>query len=263
MLIDIGANLTHESFKGDLKSVLTRAKDSNVEKIIVTGTSVHSSREAQQLTQKHDSLHSTAGIHPHYASETSETAIADLEKILNLPQVVAVGETGLEFFRDYTARKVQIFSFEKHIELAIKFQLPMFLHERDAHEVFYDVLQTSRDKLNKLVVHCFTGNRKALFKYLDLDCYIGVTGWICDERRGKDLQKLVAAIPSNRLMIETDAPYLLPRTLKTKPKNRRCEPMHLNEICEQVATCTGKTKDFWALNTSRNAKSFFSLGKNK
>ena len=174
-----------------------------------------------------------------------------------------MGETGLDFFRDYTARKVQIFSFEKHIELAIKFQLPMFLHERDAHEVFYDVLQTSRDKLNKLVVHCFTGNRKALFKYLDLDCYIGVTGWICDERRGKDLQKLVAAIPSNRLMIETDAPYLLPRTLKTKPKNRRCEPMHLNEICEQVAMCTGKTKDFWALNTSRNAKSFFSLGKNK
>ena len=263
MLIDIGANLTHESFKNDIESVLTRAKESNVDKIIVTGTNVQSSITAQQLTQRHDSLFSTAGIHPHYAEETCERAIADLEKILNLPQVVAVGETGLDFFRDYTAKKVQIFSFEKHIELAIKSQLPMFLHERDAHKTFYDILRTSRDKLNKLVVHCFTGSREALFKYLDLDCYIGVTGWICDERRGKDLQKLVAAIPSNRLMIETDAPYLLPRTLETKPKNRRCEPMHLNEICEEVAMRTGKTKEFWTLNTSRNAKSFFSLDKSK
>ena len=263
MLIDIGANLTHESFKCDIEPVLTRAKASNVDKIIVTGTSVHSSREAQQLTRRYNSLYCTAGIHPHHAEETCETAIADLEKILNLPRVVAVGETGLDFFRDYTAKKVQILSFEKHVELAIKFQLPMFLHERDAHEAFYDIIQTSRDKLSKLVVHCFTGTRKALFKYLDLDCYIGVTGWICDERRGKDLQKLVAAIPSNRLMIETDAPYLLPRTLKTKPKNRRCEPMHLNEICEQVAIRTGKTRDFWALNTTRNAKRFFSLGESK
>ena len=262
MLIDIGANLTHESFQSDIESVLARAKESNVDQIIVTGTSVLSSIKAQQLTQKHSSLYSTAGIHPHYAEETSERTITDLENILILPQVVAVGETGLDFFRDYTAKDVQIFSFEKHIELATRFKLPMFLHERDAHQTFYEILRTSRDKLDKLVVHCFTGNREALFKYLDLDCYIGITGWICDERRGQDLQKLVAAIPSDRLMIETDAPYLLPRTLKKKPKNRRCEPMHLNEICEQIAIRTGKTKGFWALTTTKNAKAFFSLGEN-
>ena len=263
MLIDIGANLTHESFQRDIESVLTRAKESKVDQIIVTGTSVLSSIKAQQLAQKHDSLYSTAGIHPHYAEETSARTIAELEEILCLPKVVAVGETGLDFFRDYTAKDVQIFSFEKHIELATKFKLPMFLHERDAHQTFYDILRTSRDELNKLVVHCFTGNKEALFKYLDLDCYIGVTGWICDERRGKDLQNLVGTIPSDRLMIETDAPYLLPRTLKTKPKNRRCEPMHLSEICEQVAIRTGKTTDFWALNTTKNANTFFSLEKSK
>ncbi len=263
MLTDIGANLTHESFQSDIESVLTRAKESKVDQIVVTGTSVLSSIKAQQLAKKHDSLYSTAGIHPHYAEETSARTIAELEKILSLPKVVAVGETGLDFFRDYTAKDVQIFSFEKHIELATKFKLPMFLHERDAHQTFYDILRTSRDELNKLVVHCFTGNKEALFKYLDLDCYIGVTGWICDERRGKDLQKLVETIPSDRLMIETDAPYLLPRTLKTKPKNRRCEPMHLSEICEQVAIRTGKTTDFWALNTTKNANTFFSLEKSK
>lgn len=263
MLIDIGANLTHESFKSDIESVLTRAKASKVDQIIVTGTSVLSSIKALRLSQKHNSLYSTAGIHPHYAEETSERTIADLEKILTLPEVVAVGETGLDFFRDYTAKGVQILSFEKHIELATRFKLPMFLHEREAHQTFYEILRTNRDNLDKLVVHCFTGNREALFRYLDLDCYIGITGWICDERRGKDLQKLVAAIPSDRLMIETDAPYLLPRTLKTKPKNRRCEPMHLNEICEEIATQTGKTKDFWAQNTTKNAKKFFSLGKSR
>ena len=198
MLIDIGANLTHESFQGDIESVLARAKESKVDQIIVTGTSVLSSIRAQQLTQKHNPLYSTAGIHPHHAEETSERTIADLEKILILPEVVAVGETGLDFFRDYTARDVQIFSFEKHIELATRLKLPMFLHEREAHKDFLQLLREYIHKIENVVVHCFTGDKTSLRNYLDLDCYIGITGWITDTKRGSHLHDILKYIPSDK-----------------------------------------------------------------
>ena len=263
MLIDIGANLTHESFRPDIESVISRAKESHINQIIVTGSSLNSSSEAEKLTKEFDSLYSTAGIHPHHAEETNNEVMTKIEEITHLPKVVAIGETGLDFYRNYTPRDVQILSFEKHLELATRAELPMFLHERDAHKEFEEILSSHRSQLGKVVVHCFTGDKKALFKYLDLDCFIGITGWICDERRGKDLQKLVKEIPENRLMIETDAPYLMPRTLSPRPKNRRCEPIHLNEICRQIALHTGRSFDYWAKNTSDNARLFFSLPEKK
>ena len=263
MLIDIGANLTHESFQSDIKSVILRAKESYINQIIVTGSSLNNSSEAEKLTKEFDSLYSTAGIHPHHAEETNNQIMEKIEEITRFPKVVAIGETGLDFYRNFTPADVQISSFEKHLELAEKSELPMFLHERDAHKKFEEILSSHRSQLGNVVVHCFTGDRKALFKYLDLDCFIGITGWICDERRGENLQKLVKEIPKNRLMIETDAPYLMPRTLSPRLKNRRCEPMHLNEICHQIALHTGKSFNYWAKNTSDNARLFFALPENK
>ena len=109
------------------------------------------------------------------------------------------------------------------------------------------------------MVHCFTGEKDALHAYLDLDCYIGITGWICDERRGQHLLELIRDIPANRLMIETDAPYLMPRTIRPKPKTRRNEPCYLTAVCETVAANLGHSYDEVASMTSENARAFFDL----
>ncbi len=259
MLIDIGANLTHDSFAHDFDDVLQRAHDASVTQMIVTGASMQGSEQACELANRHEQLFATAGIHPHHAEETSREALATLKGLLENDRVKAVGETGLDFFRDFSPRPSQIKSFEQHIELAIETELPMFLHERDAHPVFAQVLSQYRDDLTDLVVHCFTGEKEALYTYLDLDCHIGITGWICDERRGQHLLSLVKDIPGERLMIETDAPYLMPRNIKPKPKTRRNEPRYLRVVCETVAECRDATINEVANQTTTNARRFFDL----
>ena len=259
MLIDIGANLTHHSFDHDFDDVLWRAHDASVTQMIVTGASMQGSEQASELANRHEQLFATAGIHPHHAEEASREALATLKGLLENDRVKAVGETGLDFFRDFSPRPSQIKSFEQHIELAIETKLPMFLHERDAHPVFAQVLSGYRDDLTDLVVHCFTGEKEALYTYLDLDCHIGITGWICDERRGQHLLDLVKDIPGERLMIETDAPYLMPRNIKPKPKTRRNEPQYLNVVCETVAECRGASIEEVASQTTHNARRFFDL----
>ena len=212
MLIDIGANLTHDSFDIDLDAVLKRAEKAGVSQLIVTGASLEGSSRAARLATKHLQLFATAGIHPHHAEETTTDSLTKIMELSRLPKVKAIGETGLDFYRDFSPRRKQIASFEAHIEIAIQTGLPMFLHERDAHPTFAEVLKPYREKLSNVVVHCFTGERDVLHTYLDLDTHIGITGWICDERRGKHLVPLIKDIPLNRLMIETDAPYLCPAT---------------------------------------------------
>ena len=259
MLIDIGANLTHDSFEHDFDDVLERAFDAGVTQLVVTGASMEGSEQAAELANRYEALFATAGVHPHHAEETTREAIATLRGFLENDRVKAVGETGLDFFRDFSPRPAQIKSFEQHIELAIETGLPMFLHERDAHPTFAEVLSAYRDELNDLVVHCFTGEKEALYAYLDLDCHIGITGWICDERRGKHLLTLVKDIPAERLMIETDAPYLMPRNIKPKPKTRRNEPHYLTVVCETVAECREATIEAVASQTSAKATRFFNL----
>ena len=258
-LIDIGANLTHESFADDLPDVLGRATAAGVTRLIVTGADLASSRAARELAHAHDVLYATAGIHPHHAGDATPHALRELQALLDDERVVAVGETGLDFFRDFSPRDVQARSFEAHMEIAARNQMPLFLHERDAYPRFADMLRVHRADLGKVVVHCFTGERSALHAYLDLDCHIGITGWICDERRGAHLLELVQDIPAERLMIETDAPYLMPRTLRPKPRTRRNEPCHLAHIAAFVAERRGIDAASLAAQTTDNAADFFGL----
>ncbi|MFT4798755.1 MAG: TatD DNase family protein [Candidatus Azotimanducaceae bacterium] len=259
-LFDIGANLTHESFKTDLSEVLEAAAHQGVHQLMVTGASVNGSEQALALAKRYpDKLFATAGIHPHHAEEATSDGMRRIEQLLSAPEVKAVGETGLDFFRDFSDRDDQAYSFISHIELAKKLELPMFLHERDAHPTFHDLLAPHRAQLDAIVVHCFTGSEAALDAYLDLDCYIGITGWICDERRGQHLKELVSRIPLDRIMIETDSPYLMPRTLKPKPKSRRNEPKHLAHICDFIANILGLDATALAAITTENAKTFFKL----
>ncbi|MBT8145904.1 MAG: TatD family hydrolase [Gammaproteobacteria bacterium] len=259
-LIDIGANLSHSSFQQDLDTVLAEAKTAGVAHIIMTGTDLESIRTASKLRDHYpEYLTLTAGFHPHVASDFDDEAKAAILHYGTLPQVVAIGETGLDFNRNYSPRDVQEDAFASQLEIACELNKPVFLHQRDAHESFHGILRSFRDRLPGGVVHCFTDTRQALYDYLDLDMYIGVTGWICDERRGKELQELVADIPGERLLIETDAPYLLPRSLKPAPKSRRNEPKYLVEVLNMISKCSGIDQAALAANTVANAQRLFGL----
>ena len=259
-MIDIGANLTHDSFDKDRDEVIKQAQAAGVETFIITGSDVPCSQKALQLAQQYeDCCYATAGIHPHHASAYDGEAEAAIQTLLNEDKVVAVGETGLDYFRDFSPRPAQIFSFEQHIQLAIDNEMPMFLHQRDAHIDFQPILKEHRGQLNHVVVHCFTDNEKALFDYLDLDCYIGITGWICDERRGSHLLELIHNIPLERLLIETDSPYLMPRNLSPKPKTRRNEPKYLPHIANFIAEQLKISAEELAAITTDNSKTCFNL----
>lgn len=262
-LIDIGVNLTHESFAQKHEAILQRAYAAGVCQLVLTGTSVEGSEQALQLCQQWDEagerLFATAGIHPHSASEWNSDSATRLRDLLSQPQVKAVGECGLDFNRDFSPRPQQEKVLQEHLALAVELQLPVFLHERDAPQRLLDILKDYRDHLPAAVVHCFTGERKALFGYLDLDLHIGITGWICDERRGTHLHPLVGSIPASRLMLESDAPYLLPRTLRPKPKSGRNEPAFLTEVLREVAQHRGESLADLAWSTTACARAFFGL----
>jgi len=259
-LIDIGLNLTHDSFDHDRKDVLQRALDLGVHRMILTGATEEGSLKALEMAKSYPgTFYATAGMHPHHAKEVNGDTFTVLQELYTLPEVVAVGECGLDYFRDISPRSTQEKVFIAHLEMATGNQLPMFLHQRDSGDTFISILKEFREKLSDVVVHCFTDDKKVLFDLLDLECHIGITGWICDERRGKHLKELVPSIPTNRLMIETDAPYLMPRDLDPKPKTQRNEPMHLPHIAREIAKCTGKPFEQLAQETTANANSFFRL----
>lgn len=259
-LVDIGANLTASAFSHDVHQVIAEAYAAGVGKMVLTGSDVEESGTAAQLAKQYpNQLYSTAGIHPHLAKSFNENSIAQIRALLELPQVVAIGETGLDYNRNYSEPAQQKISFEAHLQLAAETKQPMFLHQRDAHEDFMALLSQYRQDLGEVVVHCFTGEENELDDYLALDCHIGITGWICDERRGHHLRDFVAKIPATRLMIETDAPYLLPRDLKPKPKSRRNEPKYLPHICNVLAECRQTEAALLAKQTSATATAFFNL----
>lgn len=259
-LIDIGANLTHESFAADLNAVLDRAWQAGLTAIVVTGSDAHSSEAAAALARAHPGrLYATAGLHPHHAADWSETMAAMMRRLVAAqPALVALGECGLDYFRDLAPRPQQRIAFEAQLSLAADLGKPVFLHQRDAHQDFLAMLRAYRPHLPAVVVHCFTDTRAALEDYLALDCHIGITGWVCDERRGRPLLDTVGLIPDNRLMLETDAPYLLPRNAP-RQRDRRNEPGLLPYVAQAVAAARGVGVDWLAAATSANARAFFAL----
>jgi TatD DNase family protein len=259
-LIDIGANLTHDSFDADRPAVLERARAAGVERIVVTGSSDASNPAAADLADRYPGrLYATAGVHPHHASEYTAASGEQIRKLVARRSVVAVGECGLDYFRNFSPREAQLDAFRAQLEIAADTGMPVFLHQRDAHDDFVAVLEPMLPRLSRTVAHCFTGEGESLREYLALGLSIGVTGWICDERRGRHLYDIVGAIPDDRLMIETDAPYLLPRTLDPKPRTRRNEPAYLREVLRVVAEARGQTEAHVADITTRNAMGFFAL----
>lgn len=258
--IDIGLNLGHESFADDWPAVLDAAHAAGVVQMVLTGASVAGSDRAQALAhERPGTLFATAGVHPHLASDLDDDALGHLASLHGEDAVVAVGECGLDYFRDFSPRDDQRKAFEAQLELAVACGKPVFLHQREAHDDFVALLRAYRDRIGPAVVHCFTDSRRALFDYLDLDCHIGITGWVCDERRGLALKELVPEIPDDRLMLETDAPYLKPRNLRPKQRTHRNEPQWLPWIGGAVAALRGVAPERLAEQTTANARAFFGL----
>jgi TatD DNase family protein len=260
-LIEIGVNLGHRQFTRDRDAILDRALAAGVTRLVITGTTLRASREALALTRARPGvLWCTAGVHPHNARESGADTLRQLRHLLADPAVVAVGECGLDFNRDFSPRPVQERCFEAQCQLACDTGRPLFLHDREAHTRFLGILKAFRPHLKRGgVVHCFTGTAAELRAYLDLDLHIGITGWICDERRGRHLRTLVRDIPRDRLMLETDAPFLLPRDLKPPPRDRRNEPAFLPHVAQAVASCLGVTVEQVAEATTSTARAFFGL----
>jgi TatD DNase family protein len=259
-LIDICCNLTSSAFRDEEAEVIARARAAGISHILATGSSLEDSHHAIELARRYpETVFATAGVHPHHAKAWNETSAECLRGLLADPAVRAIGEAGLDFNRNYSSPEDQERAFLAQLELAEEHGLPLFLHEREASERMLALLRPRRDRLGAAVIHCFTGDGEALAAYLDLDLHIGITGWICDERRGHHLRDLIRRIPPERLMLETDAPYLLPRDLPDAPKSRRNEPAFLPHILRAVASAMEVDPETLAQATTRTARAFYRL----
>ena len=258
-LVDIGINLTHDNFADDREAVIAGALAAGVSQLIVTGATVGASGAALEMALAHPGrLYATAGVHPHHASELDAAQLQNLRELLRQPAIVAVGECGLDYYRNFSPYAAQRQAFSAQLELAMDCGKPLFLHQRDAHRDFLAALRALGRPLAG-VAHCFTGGLEELETYLALGLHIGITGWICDERRGAHLHELVSRIPRGRLLLETDGPYLLPRDLVPKPASRRNEPRYLPHIAAVVARLRDETPEDCAAHTTAAARALFGL----
>ena len=256
---DIGANLTHPSFEKDMDNVLNDAKEVGVKRMSITGSDLDESIKAAELAKHNPNfMISTAGIHPHNAKEYSSSSFTEIIDLLKFDEVKCLGETGLDFYRNFSTPEQQQVSFEAHIEAAIDNKVPLFLHEREAHEKFVEVIAPYMKELPESVVHCFTGDKDALLTYIDMGFFIGITGWLCDERRGKNLESLIPLIPLEKLMIETDAPYLLPRDMGIDNSSRN-EPKYLPHIAKRIAELRGESFELVFSAIYMNSLNFFNI----
>ncbi len=258
--VDSHVHLADAAFDDDREQVIERARLTGAGALICIGESIAAAARAREIAARHPGfVYGTIGVHPHDAAgfepARDEAALRDGVR----SGAVAIGECGLDFYRDLSPRPAQLAALEMQLQLAGEVQKPVFLHERDAAAAMLEVLRRCRDQIPRGVIHCFTGDQTALRAYLDLDLHIGVTGWICDERRGQGLRQLVPLVPAHRLMLETDAPYLLPRTIRPQPRPGRNEPAFLVHVLDAVAACTGRPPAQVAAETTRTAEAFFAL----
>jgi TatD DNase family protein len=258
-LIDIGINLAHDGYDRDRDAVIARARAAGVVQMVVTGATLAGSVRGVALAREHPGrLFATAGVHPHHAAALDAASLSALAELARIPEVVAVGECGLDYFRNFSPRAAQQQAFHRQLELAAQVGKPVFLHQRDAHDDFIAILREHAANWRG-VAHCFTGSAEQLQDYLQLGLAIGISGWICDERRGTHLAALMSQVPAERLLLESDGPYLLPRDLTPKPASRRNEPAYLPHVAVAVARARGETLESLARSSTAAARALFAL----
>ena len=257
-IADIACNFTSERFDKDLDDVINRAITNKITKFALICSRLGDLEKLLEIYNRFaEDMFFTIGVHPHHANEINDEYLKKLKEAITNSIPHAIGETGLDFYRNLSTYEEQVFAFEEQIKIAIDTNKPLFLHQRDSHEDFIKILRKYSSDITKAVVHCFTGTQEQLNDYLELNCYIGVTGWICDEKRNVELRKTIKNIPLERLMIETDCPYLIPKNLTNKPKNNRNEPCNLNHIASEIALLMEIKESALRKKTYENAINFF------
>ena len=258
--MDIAVNLIGSSLEKDIQRVIDDAKAHSVTSMVVIGSHITESQHATTLCQQYpEQLYCTAGVHPHHASEWQQDSAEAIRTLVRQQSVIAIGECGLDYNRDFSPRNMQRKAFAEQLALAVELNMPVLMHERDAHEDFLAILKEYRPQLPAALLHCFTGNREALEAYIEQDLYLGITGWVCDERRGQELASIVPLIPDNRILIETDSPYLIPRSMRPKPKSSKNEPKYLPYIAEYIAVLRQQSVKEFASQAYINSRTFFGL----
>lgn len=259
-LFDIAVNFGASALANKIPEIIEQALIAGVPKMIALGCNIEGSEQALHVAQSYPNIvYATAGIHPHDAKTFDDKSLDKLRQLASYDRVVALGECGLDFNRDFSPRDQQKKAFEAQLQLAVELQMPVVMHQRDAHDTFVTILEQYRSKLSQVVVHCFTGTKSELEDYVALDCHVGITGWICDERRGLHLLDSVKVIPDNRLLLETDSPYLMPRNIKPKPKSRNNRPANLFHIANTVAIARNQSPQQLRENCLTNSLAFFNL----
>ena len=252
---DIGLNLFCRQFS-DPEKILSDALDEGV-MCIITGSDMKSNEATHRFVQTHHA-YGTAGIHPHNADSSRKEDFVRIEQLLSSnPKLVAVGECGLDFDRMYSTRENQIRCLEHHIRIAEKLHMPMFLHERAAAKEFAARFEKHPEVCKRSVVHCFTGDRATMETYLAMGFCIGITGWICDDRRADDLRKAVEILPPDRVLIETDAPYLTPRSVPGLSRTNL--PQNVKYVARELAKYMGTDEQELIVHTRENTERIFRI----
>lgn len=259
---DIGVNLMHKQFDRDREDVIERAHAAGITRMLITCTNLEESARGIEFCHAwEDGFWCTAGVHPHDAKDTDPDWLARLAELAINPEVKAVGEIGLDFKRNFSPPEVQIETFRAQLEFAVEIGKPVFVHDRDSDGKVFELLSEQARELSGVVVHCFTGTGGDLTRYLDSGFYIGITGWVCDLRRGRVLRDLVVNIPLDQLLVETDAPFLIPADTmsNTASNRRRNEPAFLKFVIESIAELHQRDPTEIARASHHNASTLFDL----
>jgi len=253
MLVDTHAHLQWASFDKDREKVISRAREVAVEYIVNIGFDVDGSREAIELAEKHKGLFAAIGIHPHTASQLNENVLDKLRKLSENSKVVAIGEIGLDYYRNLSPREAQKKALEAQLFLAAELKLPVVIHDREAHADTLDMLSKFKGRI-KGIMHCFSGNREMAEQCVKSDFYISFAGPVTFPNAHK-LHEIAKWIDLNRILLETDSPWLAPQDMRGK----RNEPAFLPFIARKIAKLKGISADELAAATTDNAKEIFQL----
>lgn len=253
-LIDTHCHLDMDAYADDLDEVLTRAVQSGITRTITIGIDLKSSRQAVQIAKTHRGIYAAVGVHPHHAEELSSEVLGELQELALQKEVVAYGEIGIDTVKNYAPLAAQKEAFVSQLKLARKLDLPIIIHDREAHDEIYTILQANGPYPAGGVIHCYSGDKDLALKFIDLGFYISITGVVTFKKAGI-LQKAVTAIPLASLLVETDGPFLAP----VPQRGKRNEPLLTLYTAQKIAELKGLTLDQVARQTTKNAEKLFGI----
>ena len=254
-MIDSHCHLDHEPLFNNLDDILKRSKEVGIEKLLTICTTIKSYEKIKELVKKDDIIYGTYGIHPHEAKNDKVSSQLIINEIKKNKKVIGIGETGLDFYYNHSEKEIQKKSFAEHIKAAIKLKIPLIVHSRSAENDTFDILKNYMKESDlKVIIHCFTGSKDFSKKLIDIGCYISISG-IITFKNSNELANTVSTIPLDKLLVETDSPYLSPSPNRGKDN----EPSNITYTVEKLSLIKNIDKNIIAKTTTNNFKNLFKI----